>query len=358
MKTTTEPRGASPGAALVAARRAARRELPPRWLAQPAHLTCPATVWKYVVSAVAAPAASLVMLDLEDSIPRGDDGALALGRESVVRALTELDWGGKLRFFRPRGLELDPGFEDVAFVLARAGAVLDGLVYPTVEGAEEVRLLDEALGRAEEAAGLERGAVRVELLVESVRAEPRLDEIAGATGRLAGLVFGAFDYWASLGLPPDRYRPDHPLVADARCRIVKAAARAGVPAIAEMTLSYPTRDKSEAERKAALDECRRDAELARDCGFEGKWTGMPAQAEVVREVFRLPRDAVERAVERVRAYAEAERAGRGAVMIDGRMADRATDRIDRALLERARALGELDPRTAADLGLGRPPPDP
>ncbi|MFZ5787391.1 MAG: HpcH/HpaI aldolase/citrate lyase family protein [Acidobacteriota bacterium] len=335
--------------ALLEARRAGRPPLEPRLLAQPAHLTCPATVWKYVEGAVAARAPSLVMLDLEDSIPRGDAEALRLGQEQTVRALRDLDWGRKLRFFRPRGLALDPGFEDVLAVVPAAGAALEGLVYPKVEGPEEVALLDEALAEAEARAGLAEGHVKVELLVESVLAEERLDDIAAATGRLAGLIFGAFDYWGSMGLRREAYRPDHPLVMDARVRIAKAAARAGVPAIAEMTLTYPTKNKPEAERRAALEECRRDAELARDCGFSGKWTGMPAQAEVVLEVFRLPQAEIDAAVAEVRAYAEAERAGRGAVMIGGRMADRATDRINRALLERAHALGQLPEAIAREL---------
>ena len=49
------------------------------------------------------------MLDLEDSIPRGDDAKLAEGRANVIRSFNTLDWGSRLRFFRPRGLALDPG---------------------------------------------------------------------------------------------------------------------------------------------------------------------------------------------------------------------------------------------------------
>ena len=81
------------------------------------------------------------------------------------------------------------------------------------------------------------------------------------------------------------YRTDHRLIDHARARIVKAAASVGLPAIAEMTLNYPTKDKSEADQKAALDECKRDAEYARSFGFRGKWTGILAQAEVARDVF-------------------------------------------------------------------------
>src|ERR1019366_3822005 len=65
-------------------------DLPAKFLVQMAHLTCPATVWKYVESAATKSAASLVMLDLEDSIPRGDDAKLAEGRANVIRSFNTL----------------------------------------------------------------------------------------------------------------------------------------------------------------------------------------------------------------------------------------------------------------------------
>src|SRR5256714_5752797 len=78
-------------------------ELEPRYLVQMAHLTTPATVWKYVEGAATRSIANLVMLDLEDSIPRDNPELLERGRANVIRAFNELDWGRRLRFFRPRG---------------------------------------------------------------------------------------------------------------------------------------------------------------------------------------------------------------------------------------------------------------
>ena len=74
-------------------------ELEPKYLLQMAHLTTPATVWKYVETAATKSKANLVMLDLEDSIPRNNPELLQQGRTNVVRAFNELDWGSRLRFF-------------------------------------------------------------------------------------------------------------------------------------------------------------------------------------------------------------------------------------------------------------------
>jgi citrate lyase subunit beta/citryl-CoA lyase len=147
------------------------------------------------------------------------------------------------------------------------------------------------------------------------------------------------------------YRADHPLIAQARGRVVKAAASVGIPAIAEMTTNYPTRDKSDEERRAAMEEFRRDALLARDFGFAGKWTGIPDQTAIAVEIFRTPDDEIERAISEAKRFVEAEAAGRGATIIDGKMADRATDRLNRVTLKKAYAMGRIDAALAQELRL-------
>src|SRR2546425_4878627 len=326
-------------------------ELEPKYLLQMAHLTTPATVWKYVESAVTKSKANLVMLDLEDSIPRDNQELLEQGRTNVIRAFDELDWGTRLRFFRPRGLELDPGHSDIAVIVEAAGSKLDGLIYPKIENAEEVRSIDETLTQLEEDLGLVRGGIRIEPLIESASAEENVFEIARSSRRLVGLVFGSYDYWASLGMGASSYRADHPLIAQARARIVKAAASVGIPAIAEMTTNYPTRDKSDEERQAAMEEFRSDALLARGFGFAGKWTGIPDQTVMAVEIFQTPDEEIERAVKEAKQFLEAEASGRGATMIDGKMADRATDRLNRNTLKKAYAMGRLDEALANELGL-------
>jgi citrate lyase subunit beta / citryl-CoA lyase len=326
-------------------------ELEPKYLLQMAHLTTPATVWKYVESAVTKSKANLVMLDLEDSIPRNNAEMLEQGRANVIRAFNELEWGARLRFFRPRGLALDPAHEDIVAIVEAAGARLDGLIYPKIQSAGEICSIDETLTDLEVSLGLERGRIKIEPLIESASAEENVFDIARSSKRLVGLVFGSYDYWASLGMEASSYRVDHPLIAQARGRIVKAAASVGVPAIAEMTTNYPTRDKNEDERRAAIEEFRRDAMLARDFGFAGKWTGIPDQTAMAVEIFQLSADEIERAVSEARQFLEAETSGRGATMIGGKMADRATDRLNRNTLKKAYAMGRIDDSLARNLGL-------
>src|SRR5689334_16875765 len=105
---------------LIEAEKDRIQDLEAKYLVQMAHLTTPATVLKYVEAACTKSVANLVMLDLEDSTPRGNDDLLKQGRDNVVHAMNNLDWGRKLKFFRPRGLALDPGHTDIIDVVTRA----------------------------------------------------------------------------------------------------------------------------------------------------------------------------------------------------------------------------------------------
>src|SRR5260370_19733508 len=161
-------------------------ELEPKYLLQMAHLTTPATVWKYVESAATKSKANLVMLDLEDSIPRNNPQMLEQGRTNVIRAFNELDLGSRLRFFRPRGLELDPEHSDIAVILEAAGSKLDGLIYPKIESAEEVRSIDETLTRLEGGLGVVRGGMRIAALIETASAEENVVGSPRSSRRLIG----------------------------------------------------------------------------------------------------------------------------------------------------------------------------
>src|SRR5262249_22487921 len=157
---------------------------------------------------------------------------LQQGRDNVIRAFKELDWGKRLRFFRPRGYELDPNFEDVKVIIEAAGNFPDGLIYPKVEHPDELRALDKAVEESERLAGLTAGKIKIEVLIESANAVERVFEIASASERLVGLVFGSYDYWASLGMRDSGYIYDHPLLMYARVRLLSAASSVGIPAIA------------------------------------------------------------------------------------------------------------------------------
>src|SRR5690606_30286605 len=64
-------------------------------------LAVPGANWRMIEKALAS-AADTIFLDLEDAVA---PDAKATGRETVIRALRELDWGSKPRIFRMNALD-------------------------------------------------------------------------------------------------------------------------------------------------------------------------------------------------------------------------------------------------------------
>jgi citrate lyase beta subunit len=309
------------------------------------------------------------MLDAEDALALTDSAA-AQGLEGATRVLAEADWSGggpaTLRFYRPPGLNLDTTARDLYRVLwslaeqSQPGSIpLDGIVFPKLEHSEEVDLVHGMLTEAERALGIEPGTIRVAYLVESGWAAAQLAEIATrAADRLCALIFGLADYSADLGLPA--ISSQHPIADWARATIVDVAGAVGVPAIDGMTLDYPVADPAldpAANRARFLDRMElvyRDAVRARDFGMLGKWVGHPAQLFAVLLAYEssFNPETLEAEAAKLAVYqAAVDDQGRGAIMIEGVMSDRATDRHARVVLRQATALGRFDPDRAFGLGV-------
>jgi citrate lyase beta subunit len=309
-----------------------------------------------------------VMIDGEDATAL-DPAVLREARANAILAFTEIDWGDTLAFYRPSGIALEYCVEDLATVVGETAArassrepgrrfPIDGVVWPKVEHEDELTFLDDLLSELEGSAGLERRTIKVSFLVEAGRALARLERIVDASlPRLASVILGTADYCADVGIP--EIRNDHPSCDWARAGIVNLAGAIGVPAIDAMTFDYPVKDPaldaSANKRKilGAMRACYEDARHGIALGMDGKWVGHPLQLLANEIAFRGASDpaALEKDVADTRAYLAAVGGGRGAAVISGLMADRATDRHVRRRLRRALARGALSPGVARELGI-------
>ena len=384
--------------ALVAHRSVGRPELPLRWWRQQAHLTAPgsdaamvrkalergtrsmgglmadvgvgprdvaerlgvdiATVEELVERPRAAP---VVVIDLEDAQADRAD-ARGVGVAKAAEALSydpaPMAVGRPLRFLRPPGLGTASGVAELLRVLWAARRPPDAVVMPKVRDADEVGLLLELLETAERARSFEAGSIRIALLIESAPAVLRLADIAERAGpRLCGLIFGPADFASDVGLP--EVDAEHPAALWARTQLVAMAASLNVPAIDGMTFAFPVADPSAspgANRAAFLDRLtavHADARAAHAMGMSGKWVGHPAQLFATLLAFEtaVSAEVLETAASSVAAYSAARDTGSGVTMIDGRMADVATDRHARMLLRTATVNGCFDPDRALALGI-------
>src|SRR6266851_4067756 len=158
-------------------------------------------------------------------------------RELVAAALDD-GWPGRsLLAVRINAATSPWAYRDVIEIMERAGARLDAVVLPKVTGPGPVIWLDVLLSQVELAAGLPPGRIRIEAQIEDAAGLAAVDQIAGASPRLAALVFGPADFMASLGMRSLRIgaQPDGYVGGDAfhyaHLRILVAARTAGLQAI-------------------------------------------------------------------------------------------------------------------------------
>ena len=282
-----------------------------------------------MIEKAAASAADAVCLDLEDSVTPEEKAA---GRSNVVRALQELDFGGRVRIVRVNALDTPYTYRDLIDVVEPAGDRLDLVMVPKVESPKALHVVDTLLTQIE--AGRGRGTrIGIEAQIETAAGFLYAREIAAATPRLAALIFGPGDYAASLHMPAsgigefdeqDALYPGHRW--HAVMHTIVAAARA---------TGLRCRDGPFSAYKDAAG-LERASRISRALGFDGKQCIHPAQLAIVNGVF-APSDAeVARAEAVVQAYDAAAAAGHGAATHDGRMIDAASLRMARAILQHRR----------------------
>ena len=287
-------------------------------------LFVPAARWSMILKA-AASEADAVCLDLEDSIPAEQKES---ARSNVVRALSELDFGNRIRMMRMNSVATPYAYRDVIEVVEGSGRNLDLIMVPKVGAQADVHFVATLLTQLEAHLDLDR-EIRIEAQIESAAGFVNLREIAGSSPRLEALVFGAGDYAASLRMPAsgigtfdaeDETYPGHRW--HAVMHAIVAAAR--VHNLRCMDGPYSAHTDNSGFEKA----CR----LSRSLGFDGKQCIHPGQLAIANAVFTPTAAEVEHARGVVAAYERGVTEGRGAVSLDGRMIDEANVRMARVVL--------------------------
>jgi citrate lyase subunit beta/citryl-CoA lyase len=279
-----------------------------------------------MIAKAAASAADLVFLDLEDSVAESLKPA---ARDTIVTALTELDWGKTTRAVRINAPGSAWATDDLGTVVTGAGANLDVVIVPKARSAADIRQIDAALGELER--GLARTApIGIEVLIEEVEALLAVEEIAASSPRVEALIFGSGDMAASLGVRTgwlDEY-PGDPWIYH-RSRIVAAARAAGLDAI-------------DGPYWGALDDIdgyTRECRAVSTLGYSGKWAIHPAQIEPANETFAPTGSEIAHARRVIDACAVAAESGRGAIALDGVMVDAVDVRLAEAVIRAHEAIG-------------------
>ncbi len=287
-------------------------------------LTVPGHSLKMMAKA-AASNADQVMLDLEDACAVSQK---VEARKTVIEALNTLDFGGKIRAFRPNNVRTRFFYRDLIEVVEAAGRNIDVVVIPKSYGPEDILFVDRFLTQIEENMGFEIGRIQLEALIESADAVLHAEQIAKCTPRMGGLIFGLVDFAGDIGaqeLGGEQFFYYN--YAKAKC--ITAARAAGITVVDGVTLAI--RDN---------EACRRDAKMGARMGFDGKWAIHPAQIDIIHEAFTPSTDEIAQAKRIVEEYEKADvQGGLGAIMVDDQMVDAALLRVEWRKLAIARKAG-------------------
>ncbi|WP_339108468.1 L-malyl-CoA/beta-methylmalyl-CoA lyase [Thioclava sp. GXIMD4216] len=287
---------------------------------------------------MAASAADVINLDLEDSVAPNDK---AVARKNIIAASHEIDWGNKYLSVRINALDTPYWYRDVVELLEEGSERIDQIMIPKVGCAADVYAVDALITAIETAKGRTK-KVSLEVIIESAAGIAHVEEIAASSPRLQAMSLGAADFAASMGMATtgiggtqENYYMLHEGAkywSDpwhwAQTAIVAACRTHGL-----LPVDGPFGDFSDDDgfRAQAL----RSATL----GMVGKWAIHPKQIALANEVFTPSEAAVTEAREILAAMEQAKSEGAGAAVYKGRLVDIASMRQAEVIVRQAEMIG-------------------
>lgn len=263
--------------------------------------------------------ADAVILDLEDAVSPAEKDAARLLVRNAVQAMGKT--AARL-IVRINPWDTPEFARDIAIITP----LKPYWIMPTkVSGPQQVADICRALAAIESDNGLPQGQVGLIPLLETAQGIEEAYAIARADSRVQALQLGAEDLSSDLQAVRSKEGPE---IAYARGRIVNAARAAGIE-----VYDTPFTDVNDEEGM------RRDAQLARALGFSGKAAISPRHVDAINEAFTPTAAEILYAREVMAVIEEAQRLGKGAVALRGKMVDKPIVDRARRVLDNARALG-------------------
>ncbi|BAI71532.1 citrate lyase beta chain [Azospirillum sp. B510] len=257
-----------------------------------------------------------LILDLEDAVT---PEAKTAARDGIAQALAAGGYGRRELIVRVNGLNTPWGYEDLRMAAA-SGA--DAVLLPKVESADAVRQAEAVL----RAAGAPAGQA-IWCMMETPLGILNAKEIAGATQAVGALVLGTSDLAKDLQAAHTAGRL--PLITSlGLCLLAARAYRLAV-------LDGVHLDLNDDEGFAAS--CRQGREL----GFDGKTLIHPKTIGACNAAFAPDAGEIAQAHRIIAAHAEAAAAGKGVVLVDGKLVENLHVENARRLVTLAEAIAAL-----------------
>jgi len=280
-------------------------------------LYVPANREKFLDKALGLPADAFIF-DLEDSVPPAEKVRARQGVRDYAPKIPDLRvW------VRPNALTTEFGRDDLDAVIGVEGVA--GLFVPKVDSRDDVLRWDELIGGLEARRGLDFGAVKLVLAIESARGVLNAYDMAIAAARVVSITFGGAqdgDLNTDLGCA---WSIDGPEMLHARSHTLLAARAAGFDTPLDGVFAN-VRDPEGFER---------DTALSRRLGYRGRKLIHPAQIEPCNRLYRPSQAELDYYRRVLAAFDQAVRQGSASTVVDGRMIDVAMANAARRVLEQA-----------------------
>jgi len=291
--------------------------------------------------------ADVISLDLEDAVAPDDK---VEARAKAVTALNEEDFGDKTLSLRINGLDTHYCYRDVVDIMEQGGERLDLIMIPKVGTAADVYAIDMLVTQIETATGRKK-KLGLEVIIESAMGLANVNEIAAASPRLEALHFGAADFAASMGMRTTNIggpNPDYGILLDPdengtrdfhwqdlwhtpMVQMIAAARANGLRPV-----DGPFGDYSDPDGYRA--QARRSAIL----GCEGKWAIHPSQVALGNELYTPPAADVKQARRILKEMKASQKAGAGAVSLDGKLIDAASIKQANVIVDKAKEIARRE----------------
>lgn len=258
--------------------------------------------------------ADSLMFDLEDSISLLEKDSARL---LVYNAVKNIDYGDTEIVVRINGLDSPYGRDDIK-AMVRAG--VDVIRLPKTETAKDILAVEEIIEETEKEIGSPIGSTKMMAAIESPLGVLNAEEIAKASPRIMGIAIGAEDFVTNM---KTKRSPEGIELLYARSQILIAARAAGIYALDTV---YSDVNNEEG--------FRREVELIKQLGFDGKSIINPRQIAPVHEIYAPTEKEIEHSRKVIKAIEEAEEKGLGVISLNGKM-------IDKPIVERAERILEL-----------------
>lgn len=254
-------------------------------------------------------AVDAIIFDLEDAVSAEEKVA---ARATLAAALAQDGYGARMKVVRINALDTAWGVDDAQAV---ADMSIDAILLPKVSSPADLEALVAITG-----------SVDLWAMMETPLGMLNAPAIA-SHGHLQAMVMGTNDLGKDLNV---RFRPDRLPLHAGLGQCVLAAKAHNIAIIDGVYNAFKDDDGLRAE-----------CVQGRDMGFDGKTLIHPAQVEIANTEFAPSADEIDLARRQIEAFREAEAAGQGVAVVDGRIVENLHVVTARDTLAKASAIAAM-----------------